>query len=1133
MSASGDGFHRAIAGRPWLVRGWPFVVFALSPFIVYPWGFIRNGLLDGGDDVLSNLPMLLHSARALLRLEVFWTPALWLGTPLLEEPEFGTFYLPHLGLLVLPPVTAFAIYVLVHYVLAQVSFFAYARSLDLSRGAAVFGAFAYAFSGFMMGHRGHTMYLVAGAWAPLFFAFLRRLELGRGRFDVLGATLSFAALPLCGAMQLTAYLVLAAVVLQGTRAALLRTWRPLGLLVLVLVPATLVGALQILPSLGLSAQVVDLPGDRYAFATLLSYDPKQLPLLLAPLDPSSCTELYSHIGGIALAFVCVAVAYRRDDVVLAWCVVSATALVLMLGRHVPVLPHVLESLPIVDVFRGPVRHNFELGLAASVLSAIGFDAAFAGERASHRIWIWLAGALVVAVVAWVLGVAATRSSMSLQAASALAKAAEHGPVRVGAIALGLGVAAVGFAGTRVRRSVLVLVSFAPLFDARYSVRTFDRVWPDFAEELSTADVRSGVTTDFVRVLPPPMSLAGPDALAANTALAIPGLGHLLGYASRVHRDVAAVFDTDMHGFPREPDDLAWSRLPETFGASYLILPEAICAPVDCGVRSVAPDEACGEGHAAVDLSLGARELRCHEPLTEGRARLRVEARRPRAPVPTAMRVDFVGRGPRAFVDTLEFRKRQFGQWLSDHAPPPHGWMTVSALEPRRLEVENVQLIEEALQPIVNLDAHARPELFGATATEDSLRLAPDGPVVRAEKAFDWPPWLRSSTRRRFKPLMELEVVARADTPPSNPLIADLYAGPKFDPVSAQMAVDPRALGRFFAIHTAPAEAVDPPAKAALRVLLEGRGAVEVERARLLAEHRRSLVELAGRRDATGTDFGIESNVSVGPRGVAKVEYHLPMRPVQIELVVYAVGGGERTLAFGIRADPGTSARLEWQHSVVVDPARSRRYTLTAALPPTAGEIEPFAAALKGSPVQVLRLALHDACSSKLLVPLRTLDSGWVVYRDEGALPRAFTVGEARIVQSLEDARHVLRDDVDFDPRKTALLLPDARVPKNLVSGIVEHQEFGAETVEVRVRAVGGPTLLVINDRYHDRWRATVDGVATSIDRANGLVRAVVVPEGTHVVRMRYVPPWTIPAGAASAVLGLVLGFSVRRRSPRK
>src|SRR5262249_36416942 len=144
----------------------------------------------------------------------------------------------------------FGLYVGVHYVAAEVGAYVYARAVGLSRLAAVFGALAFAFSGFMLGHRGHTMYVVAGAWTPFVLLGLHRALEDRDVRGYLAAALGWAAIVLAGAVQLAAYLVLLVVVLHAVLAWSTRSWRPLQVAALALIPGGLIASIQILPALG-------------------------------------------------------------------------------------------------------------------------------------------------------------------------------------------------------------------------------------------------------------------------------------------------------------------------------------------------------------------------------------------------------------------------------------------------------------------------------------------------------------------------------------------------------------------------------------------------------------------------------------------------------------------------------------------------------------------------------------------------------------------------------------------------------------------------------------------------------------------------------------------------------------------
>ncbi|HUB08387.1 MAG TPA: YfhO family protein [Myxococcales bacterium] len=87
---------------------------------------------------------------------------------------------------------------------------------------------------------------------------------------------------------------------------------------------------------------------------------------------------------------------------------------------------------------------------------------------------------------------------------------------------------------------------------------------------------------------------------------------------------------------------------------------------------------------------------------------------------------------------------------------------------------------------------------------------------------------------------------------------------------------------------------------------------------------------------------------------------------------------------------------------------------------------------------------------------------------------------------------------------------------------------------VRVEtASGGERWLVLADLDYPGWFATVDGVATPIRRAYGMVRAVRLGAGRHRVVFDYRPA-SFRAGAlvsALAALALLAGSLVRRRRP--
>jgi uncharacterized membrane protein YfhO len=80
-------------------------------------------------------------------------------------------------------------------------------------------------------------------------------------------------------------------------------------------------------------------------------------------------------------------------------------------------------------------------------------------------------------------------------------------------------------------------------------------------------------------------------------------------------------------------------------------------------------------------------------------------------------------------------------------------------------------------------------------------------------------------------------------------------------------------------------------------------------------------------------------------------------------------------------------------------------------------------------------------------------------------------------------------------------------------------EDGRQRLVVRTRA-GSDAVLVVADSEAPGWRARVDGETVPILPAWGLVRAVRLPAGEHLVEMDYVPPG-FRAGLVLALVGLI------------
>ncbi|HZR84457.1 MAG TPA: YfhO family protein [Candidatus Binatia bacterium] len=132
-------------------------------------------------------------------------------------------------------------------------------------------------------------------------------------------------------------------------------------------------------------------------------------------------------------------------------------------------------------------------------------------------------------------------------------------------------------------------------------------------------------------------------------------------------------------------------------------------------------------------------------------------------------------------------------------------------------------------------------------------------------------------------------------------------------------------------------------------------------------------------------------------------------------------------------------------------------------------------------------------------------------------------GEARSIVAVEPGGDVA--DAGDD-----MAAPPPGAPADEATVVADEPE----RVAIRARAASAG-LLVLNDTWHQGWRATVDGAPAPIARVNHAFRAVPISAGSHEVVFRYRPAWLVP-GTAMSVAGLVAALALvaapRRRAAR-
>ena len=164
---------------------------------------------------------------------------------------------------------------------------------------------------------------------------------------------------------------------------------------------------------------------------------------------------------------------------------------------------------------------------------------------------------------------------------------------------------------------------------------------------------------------------------------------------------------------------------------------------------------------------------------------------------------------------------------------------------------------------------------------------------------------------------------------------------------------------------------------------------------------------------------------------------------------------------------------------------------------------------------------------------------WTLYRRAGTVRRASLVFDWRVVNDPGAALEAVAEP-GFRP-DIGVVLESPLGPTGPVFapppgqgkavGEVTYTSLGPQAASIGVRS-SRPAILLVRDVLDDNWHATLDGESVPVLRADYLLQAVAVPEGTHTVVLTYDDPMIGLglAGSAVALGGLaVLAVILRRR----
>jgi len=156
-------------------------------------------------------------------------------------------------------------------------------------------------------------------------------------------------------------------------------------------------------------------------------------------------------------------------------------------------------------------------------------------------------------------------------------------------------------------------------------------------------------------------------------------------------------------------------------------------------------------------------------------------------------------------------------------------------------------------------------------------------------------------------------------------------------------------------------------------------------------------------------------------------------------------------------------------------------------------------------------------------------------KNDGYLPRAFTISKYRVLQGKDEVLSRIKDP-EFNYRNAIILAeePPFKINSQDTTGSPGKVEIYDNRVNsFKVKAdMKRPGFLFLSENYYPAWRAYVDDKETKIYRADYTFRAVYLDEGEHIVRFVFdSKPYKMGKWVSILTLGFIIGciaWRVRR-----
>lgn len=376
--------------------------------------FLSQVTLTGRyDNAGFNFPIRLEVARQWSEGRLpLWNPYQFAGFPLLGDITSAAFYPGNLPFVLdpeSPRYRALDRVAALHFVLAALCMYVFARSLALGRAASSLGAMVYAGNGFLLFLAGRWIQAQNSAvWLPLVLASLVHAG-GSGSFAMwvgIGA-IAVALQTLSGYPQYVFYtgLIAVALALVKTAGRHEERFRPIAAVVAIYGLGAALAAVQLLPGIELAMTSRRGSGVTLEEFLQLPASPAMLASLSLPRRAAAIPEPFVVMGGLFVGTLTLVLALEgarsRARVPVFLTALLVVGFLLAIGPSSPV-GTLAYRIPGLNAFRYPFKHVLEIMLCIAALAGFGAQALLDGRRGARA--CLSCGALLVggwAVALWI------------------------------------------------------------------------------------------------------------------------------------------------------------------------------------------------------------------------------------------------------------------------------------------------------------------------------------------------------------------------------------------------------------------------------------------------------------------------------------------------------------------------------------------------------------------------------------------------------------------------------------------------------------------------------------------------------------------------------------------------------------